>query len=301
MNAEVERIGAQMSRCDQAFQEWLAGAQQIALRAGAIDDEACVDRLEMIAVAGTEVGGDVVALRRYRLEFARDDAQSPAVAKAGDLFGDLGREAMAVNVPPGAQVVQEAALFLGRGGEPHRLRVGAQFVDRGAPADVARTGADAVNEGGAEFGRLFGQRRLWRIAMRVGAESASREGHDRAAKTLGVEREDHVDHRETRADDQDGIVVGETIGDAGAPRITGVEIGRQIGVAEAGRIVRGQVAEREDGGVGGERAAICEGDRDAIGSHIQRYRLVLPQGQPPRIGAEFGGQQFGEIVAIVAA
>ena len=131
---------------EQALQQRLGAAAQVALRPGAVDDRDDRDR----AHAGFPSGGvgdrDTLRIGLEGGGPAGEDGQLARGAEGVDAGRDLGREAVAVDVPPRPEVAEEAFLLSGFSGTPQILREGAKLVDRRAPADRFGAGADGAEE-----------------------------------------------------------------------------------------------------------------------------------------------------------
>ena len=79
-----------------------------------------------------------------RHDLARKHAQAPFPLQFGDLRTDLRRHAMAMRVPPGAKVPQEALLRGSRQTLPKLWRARTQAVDHVLPRFAARGGGFRV-------------------------------------------------------------------------------------------------------------------------------------------------------------
>jgi len=172
---------------------------------------------------------------------------------------------MAVDVPIGAGVAQEPALLLETHGLPESLRVRAQHIDRRAPISAVHLEATRQRTQPMQQPReVLPERNLRRResarnrhrAMGVRQQAAARDGDNRTAMSPPFQRQRHIDHRQTGADDQYRRLDGEAVERTRRPRLLGRDAadrrldlvaGRQHDPVDAQRRARGE-AQRHGGG-----------------------------------------------------
>ena len=162
-DADMQRIDPRQAAVEQAAHGWIGGGEGVFDDPGAIDDGADLHAEDFalaasaVAHPGTEfVRLDVSHLRRHH-------GQTAIMKRMGDASFHLGRHAMAMHVPPGARMFEEAAFGGRRKLAPEPLRVRPQTVDDAAPVpalgdmrvDLAAEPAHQVADVGAERNLRF--------------------------------------------------------------------------------------------------------------------------------------------------
>ncbi|MNX97507.1 hypothetical protein D3C86_1298770 [compost metagenome] len=136
--------------------------------------------------------------------------------------GDLGGDAVAVNVPPGAQMAQEAGAFgLGRR-TPQVKRDRAIALHEPAPAvGLRQPPRDRQTHGQRTAQGLGGQvdRRVVMWSVRPGQEAAPRHRRRPAAPALAGKRQQDIDHGQASAEDQDIVVAADGRQGVGRPGV----------------------------------------------------------------------------------
>ena len=153
------------------------------------------------------VGFDAGHFRRYHV-------QAAGTQRIRDARFHLRRHAMAMHVPPGARVFEEAAFGSRWKLAPEPLGVGPQAVDNAAPvatlgdvgADPAAEPAQQVTDPGAERNVRFLDANRIHAAMGLCQQAAPGHRDDRPAVSILDNRLNVIDHRQPGAEDEYGCV-----------------------------------------------------------------------------------------------
>ena len=206
-------VEADPSFIDQALQQSHVRGGEIIVRSGAIDQPVDAQMDNARAAAKLDLGVDAIGEPQQPFQPAGDMAQ-PARPDQGAQFRADGRgDAMAMRVPPGADMANEAGLLRRRKAAPQRLRERPQAIQNGLPA-LSSDRAFAI-----WLRTCRTSRRTERASSRsmkgfhsaagscVRGRSPWREiGDDFAAMAARVKRQRDIDHRQPGAEQQHGFV-----------------------------------------------------------------------------------------------
>ena len=257
LDADMQRIDPRQAPVEQAAHGRIGGGEGIFDDPGAIDDGADLhaEDFTLAASAVANPGAGFVRLDAGHLR--RHHGQTAIIKRMRDASFHLGRHAMAMYVPPGARMFEEAA-FGGRWKlAPEPLGVWPQAVDDAAPVptlgdvrvDPAAEPAQQVADAGAERNFRFLDANWIHAAMGFRQQAAPGHRDDRSAVSIMDERLDVVDHRQPGAEDQHG---GVRI-DAGRGR-------RHPGIGIAWRTGSDIVAGRENDDIADIESAVIQPD-----------------------------------------
>ena len=206
-------------------------------------------------------------------------------------------------------MAQEAAALGRIGRRPQALGVGAELIDRGAPADVLGLAADAADQGAAMRGRRFVERGHRRgLGMRAGDKAAPRQSEDAAPEAGGVEHQGGIDRGQAGADQQDSVVFGQAVAELARPGIGDVDRrGQHVG----GHAARGfglEIADRQHDMIGVDDMAVGEMEGLAVRARDDVGHFAGDADEPVvrRVGEQFleiGAVEppFGEGLAVARA
>ena len=182
VQAEPACVGSRVSASEQIAQHRRSRLGDIARGSGAIDDTMDL-HLSRLVSAARAPGNDCQAFLETRLP---DAPSKEGQLSAGlELFHDLGyvgSDAMSVNVPPRAQMAQEASALFGRRLAPQALHVRANAVDDLPPSRRLRRLAQRSQQYAPRRTR---RDRPWRHSrcvalMPMGSKPSPRQGADRS-------------------------------------------------------------------------------------------------------------------------
>src|SRR4051812_13068434 len=134
--SDTQMIRPDLAGVQQAPQQRVLGARDGMQRPSAIEDifESLGPVLGSTAAAVLDL--DSVRYVARRNNSSGDDLQLSPGDRIRDYVRDLGSDAVAVDVPPRARMAKEPLLLVQRQALPQMMAVGAQAVDRRAPADL---------------------------------------------------------------------------------------------------------------------------------------------------------------------
>ena len=135
--------------------------------------------------------------------------------------------------------------------------------------------------------------------MRPWQQPAARQRDDASGEPGRVERQRDIDHRQSGADQQNGIVGGQTGDHRRVPRVGRIDIAGQHRRVEPGRRVRRQVANGDDECVDPSLAAAGQPDADPIVTDLDRHRFVVDQRQPLARARRRALEQLAEVLAVL--
>src|SRR6476620_10355368 len=134
----------------------------------------------------------------------RHDPETSLADQPLDLRSNLGRDAVAVDVPPRARMPEETSLLAAAQALPQAMTVRAQAVDGSPPPDVRASRAEPAPKFPDTSVRnlLLADRRLVEVAVRSRNLPPPGDCDDAAEVARDVERERQIDHRQPGADDE---------------------------------------------------------------------------------------------------
>ena len=176
-------------------------------------------------------------------------ARAPGARRAASVAATGGRHAVAVDVPPGPDMADEAGLVRRAQLGPQDLRVRPDRVDHGPPADAPRPGAADLAADGAEQR----QQRAAVVGRRAAAPPTAWTGRGRAAAGRGARSRgsaprsparpsarQHIDHGEPGAEHDHRAARLQRCGRLRRPRV--VDVAGQAGSLVAGRLPSARTA-----------------------------------------------------------
>ena len=149
--------GGSRAHSEQGFEQGFAGAGDVELGARAADDAADADALlDCLAAArppGHERG---LAVRLPPTRSVRPRSAAALRLHRLDPLGDRRRDAMAVDVPPGPQVADEAMPLVGGGRSPHTCWVTGRSSWTASRQPISRAAAHPRSKATQLAGKAFG-------------------------------------------------------------------------------------------------------------------------------------------------
>ncbi len=284
IEAKAQGIRTNQAAFQHLLEQGLVELRAIAVEAGAVDQTGAANLDKTSAAARLHPHHDAGLFHSHRGDFPGDDLQLLALARFRDPRHHLRRRAVAMHVPPGTQVAQEALALHQR----HlALRMRPQSIDDAAPAAAVPLGAidraphgphqcDEAMAGGSRVeGPGCGQADLAGLVgdgagMLARQQAAARDGPDRTLVSSVQQRYDCVHHCESGAEDQ--------------YRCRGIEIGERAlvpGIAEdrSGTGRRREISDRQHGGIDHELAADRELHGNTAGLPLHTHRFVVDDGE----------------------
>jgi hypothetical protein len=257
-----------------------------------------------LITAVTEKGCEPTSPRgRQAHDLAGGDLQAAGAAQVGDPCGDLRRQPVAMDVPERSGMAQEGLLVRHAPAAPQVLGGRPQGVDGGSPSvGGGRTpqpgqGGQGRNVRGGRRGRP--DRRF--ALVLTGRQASPRQGDDRAAGQGVLQAQRHVDHGQSRAEQQHRSL--RQAGRGPTPRIGDIGPRGGQGLIHARRAARRGIAERQHDGVDQDRTAHGRGQPPAVAAWLQSHNGVRRDHQPARALRSLDDrcEQALQIAAVVAA
>jgi len=203
--SDAQMIRPNLAPVQQAAQQWVLRANDRMERSGAIERIS-----ETLAPAVTRSPPTIrdldtrVGLAR-RLDAAGNHLKLAVRNHPRDRIGNFRRDAVSVNVPPGARMAEEAPLLRLAEALPKRVAVRTQAVDRRAPADLGAPFSEPAEHCAKAARQLFLlDRRRVEIGVRTRDETAARKSDDPVPVPSGIERQHEVDHSEAGPHQESG-------------------------------------------------------------------------------------------------
>src|SRR5438067_6722224 len=127
--ADAEVVGADETRVEQTAQQWVARSADRVQRPGAVERVGEAHRVRSAGASPADGDVDSVACLLGRDNSSGHDLETALTDPPGDHVRHFGRDAVAMHVPPGARVAQEAALLFDAEALPQRMALRPQTID----------------------------------------------------------------------------------------------------------------------------------------------------------------------------
>lgn len=209
VDAQAMRSEPDRSVVQQLAKDQLRRVVKVALGRSSVDDFVHPDATDHVAMAKPDGDGASLPGRSHPDDLAGDDFMIPSGLHRCDPVGDLGSQAVPVDVSPRSQVGQKAFPLFLEAPHPHGLLMRPQGIDRRPPAHFPRPLPHSRKQRRADIFGLVNFREPPLTAARAcvrGSKPRLDRATIRPTEAPVFESYGDIDHRQPGAQDQHGIV-----------------------------------------------------------------------------------------------